>query len=336
MARAEPVVEIGRLNELLAERGVWQHGEVVAVRQERIGVDFGLSGVTYRLFVTTAGGTDATLVAKVETTDKIRRAVEFRRHNEVAMAGWIPAMYGSSLEHGDGDGVILLEDIPDATQGDDLLGCTRPQAEDLIRIVARLHATTWEETGGAGVTERWATPAWEPGRWNERLAGVAARYPSAFTDAVVARLVSFDGEVAAAVHELGAGPVAWVHHDPHPDNMLWRADARPVLLDWSGAVQAPPSLDVAVLLMSLAFRDDPPMQPAEVLALYRTTLEAHDVTPPPDQTHSASLGLRPLMRGMAGWAGSTPAEPDTGRKLALRDASVGRVLRALAWIDGQR
>lgn len=329
------MTDVDRLNRLLAAGAVWPHGEVVAVRQERIGVDFGLSGVTHRLHVTTAGGTDATLVAKVETTDNIRRAVEFRNQWEAAMADRIPAMYGWSLEHGDGDGVILLEDISDATQGDDLLGCTRPQAEDLVRIVARLHATTWEETGDAGVTEQWATPAWEPGRWAARLTEATMRYPSEFTDAVVARLESFDVEVAAAVHELAAGPVAWVHHDPHPDNMLWRPDGRPALLDWSGAVQAPPSLDVAVLLMSLAFRDDPPMQPAEVLALYRTTLEAHNVTPPPDQTHSASLGLRPLMRGMVGWAGSSPAEPDTGRKLALRDASVGRVLRALAWIDAQ-
>ncbi len=62
-----------RLNCLLAEGGIWSHGAISGVGQEQIGQEFGLSGTTYRLFVTTESRDDATLIAKFEPVDNIRR-----------------------------------------------------------------------------------------------------------------------------------------------------------------------------------------------------------------------------------------------------------------------
>ena len=165
------------LNTQLGRCDAWPHGTVASVRGERIGIEFGLSGRVYRLFATTAAGATPTLVAKIEAEDDIRRAVAFRAHNEQVLAGLIPTSYGSYLDSSQGQGVILLEDILQATQGDDLAGCTLAQAHDMIDIVARLHAATWVDAASDAPIEldRWSASAWTRERWSNRLAKARER-----------------------------------------------------------------------------------------------------------------------------------------------------------------
>ncbi|MDJ0953292.1 MAG: aminoglycoside phosphotransferase family protein [Acidimicrobiia bacterium] len=329
--------DVDWLNTQLERSRVWTDGTVASVRGERIGGEFGLSGRVYRLFAPTIAGATPTLVAKIEAEDEIRRAVTFRAHNERLLAGVIPASYGSYLDS-QGQGVILLEDIPQATQGDDLAGCTLAQALDLIDIVARLHATTWFDAASDAPIEldRWSAAAWAPERWSNRLEKARERYPDHYTAQIVERLAACSDEATAAIQVLALGPASWVHRDPHLDNILWRADGSPVLLDWSGAAIGPPAVDVAVLLVSLAFRNDAPIDPDQLLARYASSLQRYGVDAGLDEiTRTAALALRIQIRGMIGWAGAVRTPPDAGRKLALRNDYSGRVLAGIRWLDAR-
>lgn len=118
--------------------------------------------------------------------------------------------------------------------------------------------------------------------------------------------------------------------------MLWRLDGSPVLLDWSGAVIGPPAVDVAVLLVSLAFRGAARIEPSQLLRTYASLLQRYGVETGLDEvTRTAALALRVQIRGMIGWAGAVRTPPDKGRKLALRTDSSGRVLAGIRWLDAR-
>lgn len=326
-------LDLGSINELLEAGKRWRHGPFRELKKERIGLEYGLSGRTYRLSGTTWSAGHRTLVIKVESADKIGRAAAFRTVNEEHLSGAIPASYGWYIE--DDRGLILLEDVTAAEQGDELVGCSVDEAESVIDVVAHLHSVSWLESGDQtpAEVERWVPRAWEAERWEDRMGRAHFRYRDRFTANLVETLADFNEEALAASKEIGAGPATWIHHDPHLDNLLWRIDGSPVLLDWSGAVIGPPAVDLAVLVMSLSLGEQSPMRPADVISSYTAALNRHGVS-----RHAArvsemtSLGLKPLMRGLIGWAGY-PGEDPQGRQLALRDDAVSRVIAGLEWLD---
>lgn len=324
------------LNTILDRGGKWDFGTVKVLRSTRIGAEFGLSGLIFRLDCMTTTGDSHSLVAKVESTDRIERAVAFRRHAEGSLNGSIPASYGWDIDKYPEHGVVLLEDVAPATQGDNLSGCSTEQAEALVAVVARVHSLGSfdahdEVPEGAG---RWTPQPWEADRWEDRLARAGERYPRHYTREFAQQLASFNNEANDAQFELAASDRTWTHQDPHLDNVLWLPGGAPVLLDWSGALIAPASHDVAGLLMSLAFRETVPIGPEMLLDHYIFSLGRRGIDVDRNQViGTASLALRPLIRGMIGWAGFPNGVPVQGRSLALRDDSVAQVLGALRWLS---
>lgn len=108
------------------------------------------------------------------------------------------------------------------------------QAGTIIRLIAMLHANTWKSGHDRPPDSMvvWSQRDWEQARWNDRLTRAALRFPDGFDTEMLARLSGFPVETADAYDSLKRGPRAWVHRDPHPDNALWRLDARLVMLDW--------------------------------------------------------------------------------------------------------
>lgn len=333
--REPELLAVERLNPVLQRSANWPHGQLRSLTVERIGLEFGLSGRSHLVTVMTESGEIAHLVAKFETAESIARAVGFRRQNERALSDFIPAFYGAVFDDGSADGVILLEYVHPAEQGDVLIGTTEMRALDLMRTMGRLHGHTWQDAGqDAGLQFQWAAEAWKQSRWMDRLVRAHERYPEVISESHVDRLTGFPSEVAAAITELKTGPHSWIHHDPHLDNVLWRPSGTPVLLDWSGAVIGPPGVDVSVLLLDLAFGAGPSLSPEELLSTYHevvvgsvVTVERHTVG------HTGRLALFPLLQGIVGWAGRVDDPPPTGRSRALRDHSIAAAVRALTWLD---
>lgn len=289
-----------------------------------------MSGVVHRLRVETADG-EKSLVVKHESVELVERALAFRDVNESLLAGSIPTLYGWALDGPDGTGILVLEDVSPAIQGDELRGCSPNQARSLIGVIARLHASTWDANG---VSDGWGRRRWEPGRWNDRLARAATRYPAHFMAGTLSRLHHFDLEADAAASELASGASAWIHGDPHLDNVLWRPSGEAVVLDWATAGIGPPAFDVAVLLMSLAMGPAPALAPQATIESYQAEITRHgtDAESRHVTTETVRLALRQLIQGMIGFVG-LPTEPPEPRTRLLRDHAATSTVRALAWID---
>ena len=320
------------LDRLLDEGGRWDLGAVASVRQERIGVDYGLSGRIHRLHLTTEDGRRTTLVAKSEHAAHITRAVAFRGANEARFEDHIPTMYGAFVDHDAERGVILLEDISPARQGDDLTGCTKAEARSLVAVVARLHTTTWltEDAGSSRPLTSWARRDVDAHQWKDRLKRAISMHPDQL-EQVRFSLGSLPRLAAEAHDALVHDKRVWVHHDPHLDNVLWREDGRISLLDWSNSDVATPAIDVAVLLNTISFRPSPSLDPDEVLECYHAELSA----PISDLTTLATVRrvLLLLARGMISWMGSENDPDAPARARALRESSAFRVRAAFEWID---
>lgn len=317
------------LNALLATDGRWKQGPIMLGRVERIGDGYGLSGDIQRLHATIASGEPITLVAKVEDARRTRRALTAHRRVEALMGASMPACYGSRLDAD--EGLLLLQDVSPAIQGDELEPCSRQRAVEVVQTVALLHDHT--AMPGPGV-EPWQAPRADEAWWTARVAMAAGRYPSLFGEEARERIEQLPGQIAGAASMLGRESTGWVHVDCHLDNVLWRPDGTAVLLDWSNARVGPPVVDVATMLFSLAFSDAAVMAPGELIAVYASAT----ARPGREQdlarlSAAASAALVIHLRGILGWAGEPTNSGFHERKTRLRDDAIRRLFRAIEWID---
>lgn len=130
-------------------------------------------------------------------------------------------------------GVLIVEDIAPARQGDVLAGCIQRQALAATRALARIHAAS-RSVLAEGRTED--TPSWQvtvrtPREWQERLSSAAARFPQFLNAPLVERLRDLPRRVQVASSSLRRREPCWIHGDAHLDNVLFRPDGTAVLLD---------------------------------------------------------------------------------------------------------
>lgn len=245
---------------------------------------------------------------------------------------WSPACYGGESDRERDRGILVLEDVAPAEQGDVLRGCTDEQAEAVVRVLARIHAAGWRARDDTFPTSfpRWSPQALDPDDWKDRLARVGERYPTIVTPNLSAQLDDLPQELERALADLRAGPSAWIHVDAHLDNVVWRPDGSAVLLDWCGAAIGPPAVDLARTLTEGIDAGSHPERVDALLATYTSELRSGgcDVSAADSQA-ALALGSVPLVQSAVGWAGR-PGDAETDpRTAALRE----NFLRsACAWI----
>ena len=319
-------LDVDELNRLLNDGGVWPHGHISTLESSRIGVDFGFSGAVCRIRVSTESGTH-TLVAKYENSQQINASVSFYRHAGHLLVGDIPILYGQS------DEVIVFEDVSPAIQGDDSQVSTRDQKGRLIELLARLHSATWLEMLGDAPKglRQWSAQTWDEKRWRSRMNGAKHRYPKQMTPQLEHRLEMLHQEVPAAIEGLAGRPMAWTHRDVTFDNVLWRPDGSPVLLDWSNSAIGPPVTDLIPLLDV-----EIPGEPGWAISTYTTALVENGVTISEKAIEEwLRFDIRLFVRGIVGFAG-LPGEPEQIRLADWRDRILDVSGSALAWVDGEQ
>jgi thiamine kinase-like enzyme len=270
----------------------------------RIGADYGLSGRTHRVMAETQRGGTRSIVVKQESTRNVERELLFRAHCEELVSGCIPGCLAGMQDAGSGCGVLVLEDVAPAEQGDVLRGCSDEQAEAVVRAQARIHAATWRSSADAFAEElpRWAPRPREAHAWSDLLARASERYPAILTADRRKRLHDLPTRIATSVERLRAGPASWIQVDAHLDNVLWRRDGTAVLLDWSTAAIGPPAVDlVRCLVEGMAT----PSTARRLLGAYADELRRQGVTAvDAAQLRGAMrMALPALVQGAVGWAG---------------------------------
>ncbi|MCP4039111.1 MAG: phosphotransferase [bacterium] len=234
-----------------------------------------------------------TLVVKVSSSDPTSRAsgaagayvTEVRFYLELGqrLAIRTPRCWYGDISENNEEFVLVLEDLAPAEQGDQIRGCTPPEAELALRNLAGLHGSSWCD---AGLDEY---------SWLNRATPEVAKLFSNFleprTEEFIAR---YEGRLApehaevlrafacSAERWLLARPECFapVHGDYRLDNLLFGTSgggAPVAAVDWQTLSIGHPGRDVAYFLGNAMPKELRREHERELVAAYHETLLGHGV-----------------------------------------------------------
>jgi hypothetical protein len=312
-------------------------GGVVRVRSvARFGAGYGLSGgQVYRVHADSESGGLSSFVVKREGAEAVARALHFHRAVGLRATGSVAALLGGLVDSESDTGVLVLEDVAPAEQGDVLAGCTAARARAAVRSLARIHAVSRIATGEehANDAPRWAAAVTAPDAWEARLSVAAPRFPDVLNPSIVDRLHGASRIVGPAIESLRQSAACWIHGDAHLDNVLFRPDGTAVLLDWSGAALGWAAVDLATLLTEDVNAGARAELATELVVAYVDELvSGGGEAMLGDPWEALSNGLAPLVQAAIRWAArDEDREPQT-RMQALQE----NLLRCVcAWVSNE-
>ena len=293
----DAVLSSAWLSGALGASPAWPHGPLQVVSATRIGREHGFSGRIHRVVAGTEGRGRLSFVVKQETSEAVERELLVRSECGELLRECVPDCFGGVSDGETGRGVLVLEDVAPADQGDVLQGCTEERAEAVVSVLARLHAASWQPGDDASSADlpRWPARPMDPDLWIDRLVRAAARFPLILTGDLTARIRHLPEQVSPVLERLRVGPAAWIHADAHLDNVLWRPDGTAVLLDWCNAAIGPPAADVARFLSEGVAAES---RPALVSAYAREVGAGLG-----ESSAAVALAVLPLLQSAVGWAG---------------------------------
>ncbi len=225
---------------------------------EIIGVGYGLAGTSAR--VTLEGdGVPRTLVMKWAATKDVRREAYFYESLAPRLAMPFARLHAHAAADEAARGVLVFEDLVSTRQGDILAGATADEADALVDAMATFHVHFWGSTDA----DLSSLPSWDAVA-QKRLSNLAETLPvflaewrGRIPDEAFAFATDLSKRTEDAYGELQAAPSTLVHGDLHLDNVLFRSDGTPILLDWPSVSRGPAAADFAHFLaesMSPALR----------------------------------------------------------------------------------
>jgi hypothetical protein len=329
------------LESYLRERAGTPAAAVRAVRTERIGDGFGLDGTVARVHLD-GSGVPPSVVLKWLDAKKAAAETSALRWTATCIPGHVPTLLAWDLA-GEDQALLVLEDVTPARQGDVFLGADEDDAGRLLDVEATFHAAAWDGRDVAAAGGR---------RWGSNVVDEAVRtrdalpaFLAAHGDAIPAAARGLAGRlpeaVAAARAALAGVPQTLIHADLHLDNVLFRPDGAPVVLDWPDACIGPVARDVAHLFVDGLLPAQRRAYGDALLRRYAQGLAARGVEGYGFDRLRADVrhALVVIYGGAVRWVGS-PDRPETSlmrhpRVRALRDALVHNTAAALAEWDQQ-
>jgi hypothetical protein len=347
------------LTAALAEAGVLRQGAAAAAEWERVGQEYGFTGLVARVrlrYEGASGDVPSSLIAKLPMAQENvvsgyralqeRDAQLMRRYYERCLreerfyrevgASFAPTLYYSAVDDVHRRVVLLLEDVTAGRQGDVLHGCSIEDAALVLEEIAPFHARWWGERAPDHAFPRGGgDPDARQARYDRQVDLFLERYGDAVPAAwsVIERLRSRLARVLAA---LAAGQHTFIHADLHLDNVIFdgRGNGRSaIVLDWQTACIGSPAWDVALFLFDSLSIDDRRVAEDALLQRYATLLAEHGVPgyTVEDLRADCRLVLLAWLAGTVGWLTSLDATELTGRERALQQAVLadGRLVAAL-------
>ena len=259
--RTPDLVDAGWLTTVLRGQGLLA-ADARAIRVTPVPVGTGQMADTVRFAMEyePAAAGPASVVGKFASQDpqslstgRIMRAyeVEVRFYAEVAprVATRLPRLLFAALDPVDAWFTLLLEDIHDATQGDEIPGCDAVVAAAALDQMAALHAPCWEDPELAGLD--WIDRASPEG--DEFTAAIVTGVFPGFLERYADRLDSDHiGLLEAFIPRIRTwmarerGPRTIVHADFRLDNLLFTpGDPAPVVVDYQTVTWGAGAYDLA-------------------------------------------------------------------------------------------
>ncbi len=246
-----------------------QHGidtNAISVTPEPIGEAAGANGVTVRLKVAYAAGSNPgpeSMIIKLPATAPAVKQVAIRQQfyqNEIhfyddfadRLLVNIPRRYYSGMDEEAELFALLLEDMAPAVTGNDFTGCTYEEAILAVREMAKLHAPWWNSPDLDSVG--WL-PTGEPNvafantRFNDVVfPGVMANYGHTFSPIVKTVVEAYCTDFASIVDVISAAPYTLTHSDYRLVNLLIggeKMSPKVTVIDWQRVAKAKGLVDIA-------------------------------------------------------------------------------------------
>ena len=293
------------------------------VGAERFGHDFGLTSVLLRCRLESVYG-PRSVVVKLWATDGQAGSHEASFYASFAprLGIRVPHCYFGSIDEAMKRGVLVLEDLGGARQGDCLLLADPRDAAAIATQLAVLHATWW------GRPELAALPQAPLEREPEWLETRSVRFLERFQVDPGTRSVleNIEAVQARSRERLVDAVDTLIHADLHLDNVVFEDGERPVILDWARAARGAAAIDLVELLLAMT-----PLQHFDdIFHVYREELLGHGIEGDPVALRRQIGGalLRKLIRetcGMALW------EPASEREQAILRSALDRNVLAIEW-----
>lgn len=268
LATSPDEIDVHWLAAMFETHGI-NSGDLRGFVANRIGT--GLIGDSYRLQLDWGSeppiGAPSTLVVKMAAADSTSRAtgvalrnyereVRFYRYVAPTLPVRVARCWAAEWDPADGLFLLLLEDLSPAVVGDQVAGCSLAQAEAVMDMAARMHATHWGGSSLDAFAEWISLPADHDralqlaGLWSMAWPLFLSRHGARITDVERATAESFGESIAPWILDR-TGPNTLVHGDFRIDNMLFGGpDAQPwvVPVDWQTPGIGPGIGDVAYFL----------------------------------------------------------------------------------------
>jgi hypothetical protein len=299
VAGAQPViphcrdeVDVRWLTQVLARPDA-PGARVVHVEVTPVGAGLGLLGQLGRYALTWEGGEGpASVVAKFPAEGSRSRAmavemamypreVGFYRHLGPTTAIAV-GCHHAAIDERTHDFVLVLDDMSGAATIDQLAGCPRARAAEVLTALADLHARHWGESGLDGAT--WLEP-FAGSVLAEQIAGaVAAHWPEVrgrFGDELSPAVAEAGDGLAAALprvaEALSRPPMTLTHGDLRLDNVFFDQAAGVRLCDWQLSGRSRGARDVAYFVTQSLTVDERRAHEQALVALYADRLSAQGV-----------------------------------------------------------
>lgn len=257
---------------------------VIAVDKEPVGT--GQMCDTFRLTLT-YGGSDgpASVIAKLPSADPTSRATalslgsyenEVRFYQQLAprLSVRTPRVYYADIEVETASFVLLLEDLSPAQPGDQLAGCSHPDAVTAIGELVGLHAPLWDDPSLKELPwlhrDRTGQQMFYLGLLPQLWEGFRQRY----ADSLGAEVHEAGDQLFARLEDFILGdtePWTVVHGDYRLDNLLF-TDTSVTVLDWQTVTHGPALQDVAYFIGAGLLLEDRRAHEESLVRLYHDRL----------------------------------------------------------------
>jgi hypothetical protein len=351
------------LTAVLLETGALRAGAVTAAHWDRVGAEFGFTGLVGRVLLTYADAdadAPASVIVKLPLAEgygvsrhramqqrdpvlagryyeRCAREVRFYREVGVGKGAPVPRLYYAAEDAKSRRVVLVLEDLSTGRPGDALHGCSVDEAALLLEAIAPFHARWWGQRAPVAVFPRWGTDGdVRQVRYDAQVGVFLERYGDKVPGDALTIVERLRSQLGSVIERLAMRPHTLIHADLHLDNVIFDSSGLSpsvAVVDWQTTVIGPAAVDVALFLFGALSVDDRRRAEDALLEHYVELLGANGVVgySRDDLRLDCGMALLSLFAGTVGWLASVDRNDLAGRERALQDAALGngRLLAAL-------
>ena len=224
--------------------------QFINLSKKRIGQEFGFASEIYHLSWDEGLNHKSAVIKLWDTKAAGSHEVAFYRSCQLKNCR-IPHCFFSQLDENSKRGVLILEDLSEAEQGDVLKPVSENKAHLLGQNLAGLHAQFMGIERGSSGLNLWRSSPPSADWIESRRIRFLERFPDQLKGTSLKLLNQLEFASLNAYQKLAESPKTLIHGDFHLDNILFLTDQSPVVLDWSKPLIGPLEVNLAAFLFDM-------------------------------------------------------------------------------------